>query len=130
MGKDKVRLPDWFTVSVSTLIALVAISTPVHLVSEVIGRTENPVIGWMSVLGESMNGWGIHKLIIALGLWSVFYAVKRKKRQKNHMAGMVSCFFAVCTVFGKSYMEIGNWEYIFHDGSQVFRALLAWGGTA
>lgn len=36
----------------------------------------------------------------------------------NPWVSAASAFFALCMVFGKSYMEIGSWDYVLHSGLQ------------
>ena len=70
-----------------------------------------PVVKYFFTLFDALDGWGIETLFTALGLGTVFYLVR--DRQKSPWVSGISLFFAVCTVFGISYMKTSSWDCIF-----------------
>lgn len=115
----KKKIANMFIVGFDTFLVLVAILNPVHVISEN-ATTENFVLRGINILKDSINGWGIHVVIIVLGIGSLFCAVKESdKHEGNNAIKAISGLFAICTVFGKSFMEMGNWNYIFYDISQM-----------
>ena len=84
--------------------------------------TDLPLHTQISVYLQSFIGWDIGTLILALGLGSIFAAVSRRKQRRSPWVSAISVFFALCTVLGISYMEIGSWDYIFHSGLQFVLA--------
>ncbi len=70
-----------------------------------------PVAKYVFTLFGALDGWGIEMVFTALGLSTVFYLVR--DRQKSPWVTGISLFFAVCTVFGISYMKTNSWDCIF-----------------
>lgn len=70
-----------------------------------------PVIKVFFAVFNGLDGWGVEKLFIALGLGVVFYFVR--DRQKNTWISGLSAFFAVFTVIGISYEKTNSWDFIF-----------------
>lgn len=83
-----------------------------------------------TVVWESVDGWGIHMLMMALGLGGIFLLMGERSRKKCLMLDVISVLFAIFTVFGRSYMEAGDWSYVFYDELQLCRAICVGGGTA
>lgn len=82
----------------------------------------------ITVYLQSFVGWNIGTLILALGLAGIFATVFRKKQRRTPWVSAFSVFFALCTVLGKSYVEIGSWDYIFHSGLQFGLACSVFAG--
>ncbi|MCM1026817.1 MAG: DUF6020 family protein [Roseburia sp.] len=70
-----------------------------------------PVAKYLFTLLESLDGWGVEKLFMALGLGLVYYLVR--DRQKSPWVSGISAFFAVCTVIGISYSKTNSWSCLF-----------------
>ena len=68
---------------------------------------EVPIAKYFFTLFESIDGWGIETVFVALGLGCVFYLVR--DRQKNVWISCLSAFFALCTVLGISYEKTNSW---------------------
>lgn len=81
-----------------------------------------PVAKYFFTLFDSLDGWGLNTLFMALGLGTVYYLVRA--RQKSSWVSGISFFFAICTVFGISYSKTDSWNCIFLFKVQFFLALL------
>lgn len=80
-----------------------------------------PGVKYIFTVLDSLDGWGIENLFMALGLGTVFYLVR--DRQKNPGVTVLSLFFAICTVFGISYAKTDSWDCIFLFKTQFLLAL-------
>lgn len=81
-------------------------------------KTDLPIHLQISDYLQSFINWDISTLILALGLAGIFTMVFREKPRRTPWVSAISVFFALCTVLGKSYIEINSWDYIFHSGLQ------------
>lgn len=70
-----------------------------------------PVVKYFFTVLSFLDGWGVETLFMAVGLTVVCYLVK--DRQKAPWVSGLSAFFAVCTVFGISYLKTDSWDCIF-----------------
>lgn len=69
---------------------------------------EVPIAKYFYTVFNSIDGWGIETIFMALGLGVVFYLVR--DRQKNPWISGLSAFFAICTTFGISYAKTNSWD--------------------
>ncbi len=67
----------------------------------------------------------ISATVILLGMGMLLFYTRESVLQKDCYIGAFSIFFAISTVIGKSYHELGNWDYVFGGIRQLFLALLA-----
>ena len=74
-----------------------------------------------------IDGWGINMLIMALGLAVIFLSANGRRKQKCPVLSVGCCFFAICTVLGKSYLESGSWNLLIYDKIQICKACLIGG---
>lgn len=72
---------------------------------------EVPVAKYFFTVLSFLDGWGVETLFMATGLTVVYYLVR--DRQKVSWVSGLSAFFAVCTVFGISYLKTDSWDCIF-----------------
>ena len=77
-----------------------------------------PVVKWFFTIFQKMDGWGMGALFFLTGIVCIFYIVRNHPLQKNRALSVLCAFFAVCTLFGKSYYDLGQWSYIFHGRLQ------------
>lgn len=82
---------------------------------------EVPAVRYFFTVFESMDGWGMETVFMALGLGAVFYLVR--DRQKNPWISGLSAFFAICTTVGISYAQTNSWNCIFLSGLQFVSAV-------
>lgn len=82
---------------------------------------EVPVAKYFYTVFNSIDGWGIETIFMALGLGVVFYSVR--DRQKNARISGLSVIFAICTTFGISYAKTNSWDCIFLFGLQFVLAV-------
>lgn len=118
----------WAADAVSLFVALCVLSDNALTM---LGRgfeVDIPLLQGIFVVFQSINGQTMKTLVMALGLGSVFWAVRERRRQRHLWVSIASLFLALCTVFGKSYMETGSWDYIFYRRSQFCLALFFVGG--
>jgi len=80
-----------------------------------------PIAKYIFTVLNSLDGWGIENVFMALGLGGMFYLVR--DRQKNVAVSVLSAFFAICTVVGISYDKTGSWNCIFLFQLQFVLAL-------
>lgn len=81
-----------------------------------------PVAKYLFTVLSFLDGWGIETLFMAVGLTAVYYLVR--DRQKAPWISGLSTFFAVCTVFGISYLKTDSWDCIFLFRLQFVLAVL------
>lgn len=70
-----------------------------------------PVVKYLFTVLSFLDGWGVETLFMAMGLTAVYYLVR--DRQKAPWISGLSAFFALCTVFGISYLKTDSWNCIF-----------------
>lgn len=88
-----------------------------------------PVLKYFFALTEHVSGFGIENAAWLLGIAVVFfYTRKELQLQKNRYLSVCAACFGICTVFGRSYSEIGSWEYVFGSKAQFATALLVMAG--
>ena len=68
-----------------------------------------------AIQGDLIEGWGIHIPIMVLGLGFIFSVLRKQSKQGRAALNVVSLLFALFTIFGQIYMEIGNWNEVFSD---------------
>lgn len=66
----------------------------------------------------------ISAVVVLLGMGMIIFYARESVLQKDGYIGALSVFFAISTVIGKSYYEIGSWNYVFGGIGQFFIALL------
>lgn len=101
-----------------------------------------PVIKWFFTIFQQLNGRGMEVIFLMSGLACLFYFVKNHPGQKNFWVRGIAAFFGICMIFGKSYNDLGNWNYIFHGRLQfglacfvflgyywVFKKFIIFGGV-
>lgn len=105
------------------LVSLLAISDQSWtLLAEQPYKINIPVLKYVYVILASISARGMLSVILALAIGALFYAVR--DRQKAAGVGFLSAFIALASVFGKSYLELGSWDYIFHSRMQFFLAVI------
>lgn len=70
-----------------------------------------PGVKYLFTVLSALDGWGIEMLFMAAGLMAVYYSVR--DRQRSPWVSGLSAFFALCTVFGISYLKTNSWDCIF-----------------
>lgn len=83
---------------------------------------EVPGVKYLFTLLSALDGWGIEMVFMAVGLMAVYYLVR--ERQKSPWVSGLSAFFALCTVFGISYLKTNSWDCIFLFRLQFMLAIL------
>lgn len=121
------KLDFSYSIIIKVFISLIAISDQSLTVLTKWWYTVNvPIIKSLFAIFEPVSDRGIVPIIMALALGGVYYAVK--DRQKNPWLSVFSVFLSVTTVFGKSYLELGNWDYIFFRKLQLLLAMFVMAG--
>lgn len=87
-----------------------------------------PVIKWFFTIFQQLDGRGMEVIFLMSGLACMFYYVKDRPGQKNFWVRGIAAFFGICMVFGKSYNDLGNWNYIFHGRLQFGLACFVFSG--
>lgn len=73
-----------------------------------------PVIKYGFVLLRYFRGWGMEKMILAIGIGLIFYITKDSFVLKNRWIQGFCAFMAIGMIFGKSYYLYNSWDYIFN----------------
>lgn len=81
-------------------------------------RADVPLIKYVFAILRDVDGWGMKTLILAVGLGVIYWAARDYAERHEKWISGLSAFFAITTVFGISYYEQGNWNYIFHGRLQ------------
>ncbi len=113
-----IQVPCLLIVIMKLFISLWALSEQSLTVLEWGYEVDIPVMKWIFSIFQSIDAWGINTLFMAVGLGIVYYTVQIKEQQKNGWLTALCLFFAISTVFGKSFYETGTWNYIFHGRLQ------------
>lgn len=116
---QKIQIPVVLIVLCKVFITLWALSNQALTALEWGYKVDVPVVKWIFAMFQSIDGWGIETLFLAVGLGAIYYVAQQNGRQKNPWLTALSLFFAVSTVFGISYSETGTWDYIFHGRLQL-----------
>jgi hypothetical protein len=77
-----------------------------------------PVVKYFFAIFRNVNGWGMEVIFLAVAMACMFYLVRKHPLQRSPWIRGISLFFGICMVFGRSYQELGNWNYIFHGKLQ------------
>lgn len=117
-------MPTWLVQVVKLFMILWALSPDSLTVLEWGYIVDIPVIKYLFQMFKSISGWGLDTLFMAMGMGTILYHTYNHSRQKSISLSMLSAFFAISTVFGKSYYEIGSWDYILHGKVQFGLAVL------
>lgn len=78
-----------------------------------------PVIKWFFHTVQNIKAWGMESVFVIAGLVCMFWLVKDHPLRKNPWVRGLALFFGICTVFGRSYYDLGNWNYIFQSKLQL-----------
>lgn len=120
---DNVQKSNLYT-WIKVIISVFAISENALKCVEYTYTFDIPVLKQLSIMLSEINAEGLSSLLVGLGVGFIYFYVKSYTLQKDRGISILSVFFAVSTVIGKSYYELGNWNYIFHGRIQFVLALL------
>lgn len=118
----KMKAIEFLTLGIELLLSLWALTEG----SLVVLDANLPLFEQITVYLEQFIGWDMRALVLALGLGYIFVTVHYEN--SNPWVNSISAFFAICTVLGKSYMEIDSWDYVFHSGLQFCLGILIFCG--
>lgn len=114
----KYFLPRWFIIGAQTVVAGLAMQKSTLVELEWGYKVDIPIIKYFFAVLQSVDGWGMNTLFCVAGLACLFYAVRNHPLRKNPWINALALFFAICMVFGRSYYDLGSWNYIFHGRIQ------------
>lgn len=80
----------------------------------------NPLAGGEAAVVKSE----LSAVVILLGIGMIIFYTRESVLQKDCYIGALSIFFAISTVIGRSYYELGNWNYVFGGSRQFCLALV------
>ncbi len=105
---------------VAAILSAMALSMPGTIVE---GK------GFAAMLLGEVDGVGLLSFIVAVALsiwywknWDVFSG------HKHWTIHVLASLFSVFTLIGKSYTQLGNWDFIFYNGRQFVIAVIAFIG--
>lgn len=112
------KLPWHMLLGIQTVISVLALQEDSLIQLEWGYYVDIPVIKWFFAIFQKMDGWGMEVIFLMVGLACIFYLLREQPLQKNGWIRGLSVFFGICMVFGRSYYDLGNWNYIFHGRLQ------------
>lgn len=119
-----IKFPIWLAWGVRLLMILWALSKDALTVLEYKFKVDVPVVKYVVMMFQSLDGRGVEMVLIALGLGAILYQVHNHPGQRSIPISILSTFFAISTVLGKSYHETATWDYVFHGRIQFVLACL------
>lgn len=85
--------------------------------------------GFAEMLLNEVDGVGLLSFIVAVALsiwyWKNWDVLSGHKHWTVHV---LASLFSVFTLIGKSYTQLGNWDFIFYNGRQFVIAIIAFVG--
>lgn len=88
-----------------------------------------PILKYIFAIMELLSGWGIQNIVLFVGIAMIlWHTQKETKMQKNIYLSILSGIFAVSTVVGISYSDLGSWNYIFDSVIQFIASVIVAAG--
>lgn len=84
--------------------------------------------GCLTTLSDGLDGLHVEMVFLTMGVGAVCWITKDESLRKNRWLHVLCAFFAVTTVMGTSYHELGNWNYVFGNFAQFLLALVVMAG--
>ena len=84
-----------------------------------------PVLNWLFAILKNANGWGMEAAFLLCGCAAVFWICCNDPLQKNRWLNVLAAFFGIWMVIGRSYEEVGTWEYLINTLNGGAQLLLA-----
>lgn len=84
-----------------------------------------PILNWVFAVLKGANGWGIETAVFFCGCAAVFHLCEQNPLQKNKWLNCLAAFFGAWMVLGRSYEEVGTWEYVINAIAGGTQFLLA-----
>lgn len=112
------KIPKWSILGIKIMVASLAVGETALTELEWGYYVDIPIIKYIFAIFQKINGWGMEAVFFMAGTGILFYLLREHPLQKNRWLQGLSWFFAICMVFGKSYYDLGNWNYVFHGRLQ------------
>ena len=84
--------------------------------------------GNLKVLGGELDGMKGELLFFAAGMGVILWLGRESNLKKNRWLWLLCAFLSFTTVQGRSYQELGSWDYLFGSVGQFSIALLVMSG--
>lgn len=84
--------------------------------------------GNLKVLSGELDGMKGELLFFAAGMGVILWLGRESNLKKNRWIWLLCAFLSFTTVQGRSYQELGSWDYLFGSVGQFFIALLVMSG--
>ncbi len=117
-GANKNRWQRWFWLYIQTMVSCLAIQENALVEVELGYKVDIPVVKWLFTIFQKTDGWGMETIFLMAGIGCMFYIVQEYPLWRNRWLSILALFFGICMVFGRSYYDLGNWNYIFHGRLQ------------
>lgn len=117
--KKKIQLPLWLVLCVKVLISAFAVQKSALVSLEWGYDVDLPIAKWFFSIFQSINGWGIETVFFYGSVLFVFYKVSEHPLQKSRLISVLSALAGICMVVGRSYEDLGTWDYIFNGRLQM-----------
>ena len=84
-----------------------------------------PILNWLFAVFKGANGWGIEAAVLFCGCAAVFQLCMESPLQKNKWLNGMAAFWGLWMVLGRSYEEVGTWEYVINTYGGFAQLILA-----
>lgn len=108
----------WGWLGIQTMVSCLAVQDSALVELEWGYKADILLIKYFFAIFQEMNGWGMEMIFLLGGIGCMFYAVREHPLRRNRWISVLALFFGICMVFGRSYYDLGNWNYIFHGKLQ------------
>ena len=108
----------WIWLGIRTVVSCLAVQDSALVELEWGYKTDIPLIKYFFAIFQKMSGWGMETIFLMAGIACMFYAGREHPLRRNRWISALALFFGICMVFGRSYYDLGNWNYIFHGRLQ------------
>lgn len=123
-----IKLPLWLTLCLKVLLCSLAVQKSSLIQLEWGYDVELPLAKWFFSIFQGITGWGIETVFFSAALLLVFYVIHDHPLQKSGIISTLSIFAGIFMVVGRSYEELGTWDYILEGRLQFGLAVFVAAG--
>lgn len=120
---SQIQLPVWLTLGLKVLICTFAIQGAALTKVEREYDVDIPIVKYFFAMFQYISGWGMETIFFFAGFAAIFFIVRTHPLQHSRLLSALCGLAGICMVAGRSYEEIGTWDYIFNGGAQMVFAL-------
>lgn len=120
---SRIQLPIWFMLGLKALICTFAVQGSALTKLKQEYGVDIPIIKYFFAMFRYIDGWGMEAFFFFVGIATVLYIVRLHPLQHSRLLSGWCGLAGICMVVGRSYEEIGTWDYIFNGRAQMGLAL-------